>query len=166
MYILCGHVNVRETFFALLLSLPVSCSFPSVFVQCTHLSYLLRHTVFCHVLPCFVFYRRLDEDVRVVIRGQTNVGEEGRHSLEEAQNAILQLFTKIRDIKDKAEKSEAMVCHMLCLGIQCFLFSMRCVQCVVVIILIFVACNLSVCTIFKMRCVISKRKRFGSQGIK
>jgi len=59
-----------------------------------------------------MFDRRLDENVRVVIRGQTNVGEDGRHSLEEAQNAILQLFTKIRDIKDKAEKSEAMVCHM------------------------------------------------------
>jgi len=72
--------------------------------------------VLCFVVYCYVlFYRRLDEDVRVVVRGQTNVGEEGRHSLEEAQNAILQLFTKIRDIKDKAEKSEAMVCHMLCL---------------------------------------------------
>ena len=74
---------------------------------------LLYCAVLCYVM--FIFYRRLDEDVRVVIRGQTNVGEEGRHSLEEAQNAILQLFTKIRDIKDKAEKSEAMVCHMLCL---------------------------------------------------
>jgi len=62
------------------------------------------------MLDSGVCFRRLDEDVRVVIRGQTNVGEEGRHSLEEAQNAILQLFTKIRDIKDKAEKSEAMVC--------------------------------------------------------
>jgi hypothetical protein len=57
---------------------------------------------------CFKI-RRLDDDIRVVIRGQTNVGEEGKHSLEEAQNAILQLFTKIKDIKDKAEKSEAMV---------------------------------------------------------
>lgn len=71
----------------------------------------------------FVALRRLDEDIRVVIRGQTNVGEDGRHSLEEAQNAILQLFTKIRDIKDKAEKSEAMVCHKLCLETQfCCIF--------------------------------------------
>lgn len=53
--------------------------------------------------------KRLDEDIRVVVRGQTNVGEEGKDSLEEAQKAILQLFTKIKDIKDKAEKSEAMV---------------------------------------------------------
>lgn len=56
-----------------------------------------------------VFDRRLDEDIRVVVRGQTNVGEEGKDSLEEAQKAILQLFSKIKDIKDKAEKSEAMV---------------------------------------------------------
>ena len=76
--------------------------------------------IFCHFVHCYTFYRRLDEDVRVVIRGQTNVGEEGRHSLEEAQNAILQLFTKIRDIKDKAEKSEAMVCRIYKSSILCF----------------------------------------------
>ena len=61
----------------------------------------------------FHVFRRLDDNVRSIVRGQTNVGEEGRQSLEEAQNAILQLFTKIRDIKDKAEKSEAMVSHNL-----------------------------------------------------
>jgi len=70
-------------------------------------------------LLCSVI-RRLDEDVRVVIRGQTNVGEDGRHSLEEAQNAILQLFTKIRDIKDKAEKSEAMVCCVVSVKLMYF----------------------------------------------
>lgn len=43
------------------------------------------------------------------MRGQTNVGEEGREALVEAQRAIQDLFTKIRDIKDKAEKSEEMV---------------------------------------------------------
>ena len=43
------------------------------------------------------------------MRGQTNVGEDGRHALEEAQKAIQELFTKIKDIKDKAEKSEEMV---------------------------------------------------------
>ncbi|KAK6192338.1 hypothetical protein SNE40_003822 [Patella caerulea] len=53
--------------------------------------------------------RRLDNEVRTVVRGQTNVGEEGRQALEEAQKAIQDLFTKIKDIKDKAEKSEAMV---------------------------------------------------------
>jgi len=51
----------------------------------------------------------LDDDIRVVVRGQTNVSEDGKQSLQEAQTAILQLFSKIKDIKEKAEKSEAMV---------------------------------------------------------
>jgi hypothetical protein len=51
----------------------------------------------------------LDDDIRTVVRGQTNVGEEGKTALEEAQAAILELFSKIKDIKDKAEKSEEMV---------------------------------------------------------
>ncbi|CAH2222668.1 vacuolar sorting-associated 53 homolog isoform X1 [Pelobates cultripes] len=53
--------------------------------------------------------RRLDENIRTVVRGQTNVGQDGRQALEEAQKAIQQLFSKIKDIKDKAEKSEQMV---------------------------------------------------------
>ena len=51
--------------------------------------------------------------MRTVVRGQTNVGEDGKHALEEAQKAIQQLFAKIKDIKDKAEKSEEMVCIKL-----------------------------------------------------
>ena len=43
------------------------------------------------------------------MRGQTNVGENGRQALGEAQTAIQQLFAKIKDMKDKAEKSEEMV---------------------------------------------------------
>ncbi|XP_060068692.1 vacuolar protein sorting-associated protein 53 homolog [Ylistrum balloti] len=53
--------------------------------------------------------RRLDDDIRTVVRGQTNVGEDGKLALEEAQKAIQELFAKIIDIKDKAEKSEEMV---------------------------------------------------------
>ncbi|XP_060124518.1 vacuolar protein sorting-associated protein 53 homolog isoform X2 [Zootoca vivipara] len=53
--------------------------------------------------------RRLDDNIRTVVRGQTNVGQDGREALEEAQKAIQQLFGKIKDIKDKAEKSEQMV---------------------------------------------------------
>ena len=37
------------------------------------------------------------------------MGECGRQALEEAQKAIQELFAKIKDIKDKAEKSEEMV---------------------------------------------------------
>ena len=57
-----------------------------------------------------VVHRKIDDGIRQVVRGQTNVGEDGRESLLEAQKAIQELFTKIRDIKDKAEKSEEMVC--------------------------------------------------------
>lgn len=57
----------------------------------------------------FVLFRKLDDEIRTVVRGQTNVGENGRHALEEAQQAIQELFSKIKDIKDKAEKSEEMV---------------------------------------------------------
>ncbi|XP_074640960.1 vacuolar protein sorting-associated protein 53 homolog [Tubulanus polymorphus] len=53
--------------------------------------------------------RRLDDDIRTVVRGQTNVSEDGKQALEEAQKAIIQLFSRIKDIKDKAEKSEDMV---------------------------------------------------------
>ncbi|XP_028396416.1 vacuolar protein sorting-associated protein 53 homolog isoform X2 [Dendronephthya gigantea] len=53
--------------------------------------------------------RGLDGEIRQVIRGQTNVGLEGRQALEEAQQAIQQLFERINDIKSKAEKSEKMV---------------------------------------------------------
>uniref|UniRef100_A0A8C2KDC9 VPS53 subunit of GARP complex n=1 Tax=Cyprinus carpio TaxID=7962 RepID=A0A8C2KDC9_CYPCA len=59
--------------------------------------------------------RRLDDNIKTVVRGQNNVGQDGRqlslwfHALEEAQKAIQQLFGKIKDIKDKAEKSEQMV---------------------------------------------------------
>lgn len=53
--------------------------------------------------------RCLDDQIRTVVRGQSNVGCEGKQSLEDAQRSIHQLFLCIRDIKDKAEKSEHMV---------------------------------------------------------
>ena len=51
----------------------------------------------------------MDNEMRTVVRGQTNVGEDGKVALEEAQNAIRDLFSRIKDIKDKSEKSEQMV---------------------------------------------------------
>ncbi|XP_017366079.1 vacuolar protein sorting-associated protein 53 homolog isoform X2 [Cebus imitator] len=60
-------------------------------------------------IPCSQQSKRLDDNIRTVVRGQTNVGQDGRQALEEAQKAIQQLFGKIKDIKDKAEKSEQMV---------------------------------------------------------
>lgn len=52
---------------------------------------------------------RLDDDIRNVVRGQTNAGQDGREALVEAQKAIQELFKRIKDIKEKAEKSEQMV---------------------------------------------------------
>lgn len=51
---------------------------------------------------------RVDNDIQVSIRGQTNVGSE-EQALEDAQEGMTELFTRIRDIKQKAELSEKMV---------------------------------------------------------
>ena len=51
----------------------------------------------------------IDEDMRRIVRGQTNVGEDAAASLEEAQAAIIELFAQMRDIKTKAAESETMV---------------------------------------------------------
>uniref|UniRef100_A0A670YIT1 VPS53 subunit of GARP complex n=1 Tax=Pseudonaja textilis TaxID=8673 RepID=A0A670YIT1_PSETE len=70
------------------------------------------NTLFPTEQPFYIFpflSRRLDDNIRTVVRAQTNVGQDGREALEEAQKAIQQLFGKIKDIKDKAEKSEQMV---------------------------------------------------------
>ena len=55
------------------------------------------------------FIRSLDDNIRGVVRGQTSVGEDGTRALEESQRAIVELFSRIKDIKEKAEKSEEMV---------------------------------------------------------
>ncbi|XP_071945841.1 vacuolar protein sorting-associated protein 53 homolog [Antedon mediterranea] len=52
---------------------------------------------------------RLDDNIRTVVRGQTNAGQDGREALAEAQKAIQELFKRIKDIKEKANKSEEMV---------------------------------------------------------
>lgn len=53
--------------------------------------------------------RNIDKEIRSVVRGQTNVGQDGRAALEDAQKVIKQLFVHIKDIKDKAEQSEEVV---------------------------------------------------------
>jgi hypothetical protein len=53
--------------------------------------------------------RTLDEEIRTVVRGQADVGHDGRQALEEAQLTIQELFGRIRNIKEKAEHSEHMV---------------------------------------------------------
>ena len=51
----------------------------------------------------------VDDDIRRIVRNQTHSGQDAAEALEEAQTAIVQLFTQIRDIKQKAGESEAMV---------------------------------------------------------
>ena len=48
----------------------------------------------------------IDEDMRKMVRSQTQVGGDAAAALEEAQTAILQLFNQMRDIKNAAEESE------------------------------------------------------------
>ena len=42
---------------------------------------------------------------RRIVRNQTNVGKDAATALEEAQTAIAELFTQIRDIKDSSAGS-------------------------------------------------------------
>lgn len=51
----------------------------------------------------------IDDEIRSVVRGQSNVGQDGRTALEDAQRVIRQLFVHIKDIKWKAEQSEEVV---------------------------------------------------------
>ena len=51
----------------------------------------------------------LDDEIRSVIRTQTETTSDGNAALQEAENAIETLFVRILDIKEKAEHSEQMV---------------------------------------------------------
>lgn len=53
--------------------------------------------------------RNLDKQIREVVHGEAGVGYEGEVALGEAKDAINQLFSRIKDIKEKAETSEHMV---------------------------------------------------------
>uniref|UniRef100_A0A1B0DEF8 Vacuolar protein sorting-associated protein 53 homolog n=1 Tax=Phlebotomus papatasi TaxID=29031 RepID=A0A1B0DEF8_PHLPP len=51
----------------------------------------------------------IDDNIRSVVRGQTNTGQDGRKALEDAQRTIMQLSSQITEIKTRAEKTEDMV---------------------------------------------------------
>lgn len=53
--------------------------------------------------------RGLDNDIRFTIRGQADTEIDEYKTLEEAQSSILLLFQQMREIKEKADKSEEMV---------------------------------------------------------
>lgn len=44
-----------------------------------------------------------------MVREQKTAGDDGKESLQGAQLAIQELFTRIKDIKTRSEKSEEMV---------------------------------------------------------
>lgn len=58
-------------------------------------------------------YRQLDEEIRVVVRGQNSVEREGREALESARNVIVQLANRILEIKEQAKQSEQIVIKFL-----------------------------------------------------
>lgn len=51
----------------------------------------------------------IDNEISAVVRGQTTASQDGRQALDEAQRVIRDLFVQIKDIKERAEKSEEMV---------------------------------------------------------
>ena len=51
----------------------------------------------------------IEEEMRLMVRSQTQVGGDAAAALEDAQTAIIQLFSQIREIKNAAEDSEEMV---------------------------------------------------------
>eukprot|EP00898_Chlorokybus_atmophyticus_P008215 jgi/Chlat1/8395/Chrsp80S07907 len=53
--------------------------------------------------------RHVDAEILTAVRQQSTSGSQARHDLADAQRAIQELFTKIKEIKKKAEQSEVMV---------------------------------------------------------
>ncbi|CAH0548839.1 unnamed protein product [Brassicogethes aeneus] len=51
----------------------------------------------------------IDTEISTVVRGQIEASKDGRQALDEAQKVIKQLFVHIKEIKERAEKSEEMV---------------------------------------------------------
>lgn len=52
---------------------------------------------------------QLDNEISTVVRGQSNVEIEGKEALAEARQVILQLTSRIHEMKQQARKSEQMV---------------------------------------------------------
>ena len=75
-----------------------------------------RRTTACIELSTRHLYRRafsevslIDDNIRSVVRGQTNTGQDGQIALFEAQKVISTLYDHIIDVKTRAEKTEEMV---------------------------------------------------------
>lgn len=57
----------------------------------------------------------IDTEISTVVRGQIDASKDGRQALDEAQRVIKQLFVHIKEIKERAEKSEEMVTQSNCI---------------------------------------------------
>jgi len=66
----------------------------------------------------------LDEEVLRTVRAQTSAGAAARRDLEAGKAAMGELFTKVREIKGKAERSEQMV-HDICADIKSLDYAKR-----------------------------------------
>ena len=69
--------------------------------------------IIIEVLNLFWFiFRLLDNEIRNVICSQKSVEENGRKTLEDAQNLILSLTNVIKEIKTQAKQSEKIVTYI------------------------------------------------------
>lgn len=69
-------------------------------------SYVLCCAVYIHYLPT---YSDLDREIREIIRRQSDAGYDGRQALEDAEKTIEILFARIKNIREKAERTEQTV---------------------------------------------------------
>lgn len=56
-----------------------------------------------------ITYRDLDREIREIIRRQSDAGYDGRQALEDAEKTIEILFARIKNIREKAERTEQTV---------------------------------------------------------
>ena len=66
----------------------------------------------CTVMCCvqsLLTYSDLDREIREIIRRQSDAGYDGRQALEDAEKTIEILFARIKNIREKAERTEQTV---------------------------------------------------------
>ena len=61
------------------------------------------------VIRVSILCRELDRDIRDIIRRQSDSGYDGRQALEDAEKTIEVLFARIKNIREKAQRTEQTV---------------------------------------------------------
>ena len=61
------------------------------------------------VIRVSLLCRELDRDIRDIIRRQSDSGYDGRQALEDAEKTIEVLFARIKNIREKAQRTEQTV---------------------------------------------------------